>query len=319
MSALWFGWQLMGVRGSSVDEFVIESGQGVNQVSNNLYKAGALRSQLVFETYLWMRDWEGDLIAGTYEIPSGNIVQLANILRVGPKAEEHRVTLIEGWTLKDMARELGKRGIADEDRFMEIVTKPKANGFSSDTVPILYSKPDSVDLEGYLFPDTYRFLKKVSEEEIVEALMKTLTLRISEQMAKDIDARGLTMHEILTMASIIEKEVPTDKDRRMVSGVLWNRIEKGMPLQVDSTINYITGNNDPAVSIDATKIDNPFNTYKYKGLPPGPISNPGLSAIMAAIYPEETDYMFYLSKPSGETVFSKTFEEHVVAKNKYLK
>ncbi len=319
MSALWFGWQLIGVRGSSVDEFVIESGQGVNQVSNNLYKAGALRSQLVFETYLWMRDWEGDLIAGTYEIPSGNIVQLANILRVGPKAEEHRVTLIEGWTLKDMARELGKRGIADEDRFMEIVTKPKANGFSSDTVPILYSKPDSVDLEGYLFPDTYRFLKKVSEEEIVEALMKTLTLRISEQMAKDIDARGLTMHEILTMASIIEKEVPTDKDRRMVSGVLWNRIEKGMPLQVDSTINYITGNNDPAVSIDATKIDNPFNTYKYKGLPPGPISNPGLSAIMAAIYPEETDYMFYLSKPSGETVFSKTFEEHVVAKNKYLK
>ncbi len=318
-TASWFGWNIVGVRGSAVSGFAILPGQGVNEISRNLYRKGAIRSQLAFETYLWARGLEGSIIAGNYSLPGGNIVQLTDILIAGPKPEEHKVTLIEGWTIDDMARELSKQGIVDESRFLEIARKPKKNGFSVETTPILYSKPDNVDLEGYLFPDTYNFFKDVTEEDVIGLLMKTLTGRITEQMAKDIDDRGLTIHEILTMASIIEKEVRTDRDRRIVSGVLWNRINKNIALQVDSTVNYITGRNDPSVSIKATKIDNPFNTYMYKGLPPGPISNPGLSSIMAAIYPAETDYMFYLSKPNGETVFSRTFEEHVMAKNKYLK
>ena len=121
------------------------------------------------------------------------------------------------------------------------------------------------------------------------------------------------------MASLIEKEVKTPEDKKIVSGILWKRLENSIPLQVDATISYITGKKGDSVSIEETKIDSPYNTYKYKGLPLGPISNPGLESIIASIYPENSDYWYYLSTPEGKTIFSKTLEEHNIAKAKYLK
>lgn len=315
----WYGWQVNVTKGGSVVDFVIEEGQGVNEISTNLFETGAIESKLVFETHIYLADLEGSIIAGTYQIPRSSVKTLTEQLTTGPAREEKKVTFIEGWTLHDIANYIEEQGISSKEDFLAIVNKPVANGFSSDTYPILYSKPDSVDLEGYLFPDTYRVYKTVTAEQVVDVMIQTLTRRITREMAEEIDAQGKTFHEILTMASIIEKEVISDKDRRIVSGILWKRIDAGMPLQVDSTVNYITGNDRPGVLIDETKLDNPFNTYKYKGLPPGPIANPSLSAIQASIYPTESDYWFYLSKPDGETVFSETYEQHVNAKNTYLK
>jgi len=122
------------------------------------------------------------------------------------------------------------------------------------------------------------------------------------------------------MASMIEKEVQTPEDKKMVSGILWKRITEGMPLQVDATVNYITGKHDKGVQIKDTVIDSPYNTYKYYGLPKGPISNPGMDSIQAAIYPQKSVYWYYLSATkTGETIFSKTLEEHNLAISKYLK
>lgn len=138
-------------------------------------------------------------------------------------------------------------------------------------------------------------------------------------LRKEIEKQGKTIFEIITMASLLEKEVRTMEDKKMVSAVLWKRLEASMPLQVDATIIYITGKKTTKVSISETKIDSSYNTYRYKGLPIGPICNPGLDSIKAAIYPESSEYWYYLSTPEGETVFSETFKEHNIAKAKYLR
>jgi len=143
--------------------------------------------------------------------------------------------------------------------------------------------------------------------------------KITPDLRKEITKQKKTIFEIITMASLIEKEVAMDEDRAIVSGILWKRIKLGIPLQVDATITYITGKNNTKISLNDTKINSPYNTYKYRGLPPGPIANPGIAAIRAAIFPKSSPYLFYLSAPDGRTIFSKTLEEHNTAKTRYLR
>ena len=192
--------------------------------------------------------------------------------------------------------------------------------FSFTKPGFLDSVPKGVDLEGYLFPDTYRVFNDVSDEEIVKKLLNNFDKKLSPELRQKIARQGKTIHEIITMASIIEKEVSSEADRPIVAGILYKRIKNGMRLEVDSSINYITGKNDPGANYADLEIDSPYNTYKNYGLPPGPICNPGLAAIKAAVYPEESAYLFYLNRQdTGETIFSKTFDEHIKNKNKYLK
>jgi UPF0755 protein len=142
---------------------------------------------------------------------------------------------------------------------------------------------------------------------------------VSLEIKEEIERQGKSIFDIITMASLLEKEVRTEEDKKIVAGILWKRMEIGMPLQVDATIAYITGKNSTRISKEETKIDSPYNTYKYKGLPLGPICNPGFESIFASLYYEDSDYLYYLSTPEGETIFSKTLEEHNIAKGKYLK
>jgi UPF0755 protein len=169
-----------------------------------------------------------------------------------------------------------------------------------------------------LFPDTYYFPIDVSGKEVVDTMLKNFERKITPYL-KEIEKSGKTLKEIIIMASLIEKEVKTKEEKELASGVLWKRLKVGMPLQVDATINYITGKNTTKILLEDLKIDSPYNTYKYKGLPPAPICNPGLESILAALYPKESDYWYYLSKPDGQTLFFKDYEEFIVAKKKYLK
>jgi UPF0755 protein len=183
----------------------------------------------------------------------------------------------------------------------------------------LKDKPKSLNLEGYIFPDSYKIRKEETIEDIINKTLQNFDKKVTPELRQEIEKQNKTIFEIITMASLLEKEVKTLEDKKIVSGILWKRLENNMPLQVDATISFITGKKDANISIEETKIDSPYNTYKYKGLPLGPISNPGLESIIAAIYPESSDYWYYLSTPEGETVFSKTLEEHNIAKAKYLK
>ena len=150
-------------------------------------------------------------------------------------------------------------------------------------------------------------------------MVDTLDKKLTPDLRDEIKKRNKTIHEILTLASIIEKEVSSDEDRKLVSGIFYKRLEIGMPLQSDATVNYVSGKSELRPTFDDISIDNVYNTYKYRGLPPGPINSPGLLAIISAIYPKENPYLYYLTTRDGQAIYSRTHDEHVAAKRKYLK
>ena len=181
------------------------------------------------------------------------------------------------------------------------------------------AKPADVGLEGYMFPDTYRVAKDAKPEDVVQKMLENFNRKLTPEMRADIALQGKTIFDVITMASIIEREASDTEDRKIISGILWKRVEAGMALQADATLTYITGNGTFALSADDLAVDSPYNTYKYPGLPVGPISNPGLDAILAAIYPKASPFWFYLHDKAGNPHYSKTFEEHKINKEKYLR
>lgn len=237
---------------------------------------------------------------------------------------------IEGWTIADIAGDLEKRGLVTEKDFNQGL---KSALFSYDFLGELKDltfKPSS--LEGYLFPDTYFVAAKPTAKSVIQKMLDNLGGKITEQMRADIKKQNRSIFEVLTLASIVEKEVGRNtattsaadqqvlqEERETVAGIFMNRLKIGMALQSDATIGYITKKNDPQASSADLLIDSPYNTYKYRGLPPGPISNPSLSAIKAAIYYKATDYLYFLTKKDGTAVYAKTLEEHNANKRKYLK
>jgi len=173
------------------------------------------------------------------------------------------------------------------------------------------------DKEGYLFPDTYQFPPNVTTPQVIDTLERTFYDRISG-LENDIATFGHPIHEVVTMASLLEKEAWNEEDREYIAGVLWHRIDIGMPLQVDAVFGYIERTDTFNPTFSDLEIDSPYNTYKYKGLPPGPIGNPSLSALEAAVHPKTTDALFYLHGKDGMLRLAKTYEEHLVNRRRYL-
>ncbi|MFH1671715.1 MAG: endolytic transglycosylase MltG [Candidatus Portnoybacteria bacterium] len=278
--------------------FTIEKGQGLKQVALNLEEEGLIRNDFWFMAYVFYKGRASNVIAGEYLLsPRLTIPQIGNKVTGGEVlSNEIEVVIPEGFTLRKIDARLAANGLTKEGDLMALSRK----------------------LEGYLFPDTYRFEKGSSLDEIIKKMTDNFDKKIDQELRNEISGQGKTLDEIIIMASLIEKEVPSYEDRQIVSGVFWQRIKDNYPLQSCATIAYILDVDKWKYSTEDTKVDSPYNTYKYKGLPPNPINNPGLSAIKAAIYPIETDYYFFLSKPDGETVFSKTLEEHNENKTKYL-
>jgi len=176
----------------------------------------------------------------------------------------------------------------------------------------------AISLEGYLFPDTYTFYETVTPEEIIARMHDRFTEKVNPLLS-DILKSGKTLKQITIMASLLEKEASDNTDRKIISGILWKRLSLGIALQVDAVFPYILNKNTFELSLDDLKIDSPYNTYKYKGLPLGPIDNPGLDAIKAAIYPTPSAYLYYLSDKEGITHYAKTFDEHKRNKALYLR
>jgi len=272
---------------SSEKIFTVEKGQGLLEIGKNLKKEGLIKNEIFFDFYLIFIRKEKNLQAGKYYLSSTmNIPEIAQKIISGETAKI-KVTIPEGSRVKEIEEKLGLKLPGD-------------------------------NLEGYLFPDTYYFPVGVSGEEVVKTMRENFEKKISPYK-EEIERSGKTLQEIITMASLIEKEVKEKEDKEIVSGILWKRLKTGIPLQVDATITYLTGKKTTKLTLEDLQIDSPYNTYKYKGLPPGPICNPGLESILAALYPKESEYWYYLSTPEGKTIFSKTLEEHNIAKEKYLR
>lgn len=303
--------------------FPIEKGESVWQISERLKKEKLIKHQIFFELYVVFQNKARYLKAGEYSLSSKmNVPDIAAEIFNG-KSQEERITIIEGWNLKDIGWYLENKDMFQTKELFELAGSPATICPGEMPCPknfnkqILEARPKNISLEGYLFPDTYHFSKGTSLEKIVETMLENLDGKLNADLRAEITNQQKTIFEIITMASLLEKEVKTLADKKVVSGLLWKRIENNMPLQVDATIIYLTGKN--MVFLEDTKIDSLYNTYKYQSLPVGPICNPGLESIVAAIYPEDSSYWYYLSTPEGETIFSKTLEEHNIAKAKYLK
>jgi UPF0755 protein len=304
--------------------FLIKKGEGTKEISVNLEKERLIRMATLFRIYTIFKGVSDKLQAGEYLLsPSMTIPEIAGKFFLGDVIEE-QITIIEGWDLIDLAEYLEERGF-NKDEFLELTKKD----FSGD-YDFLKDKPKDLSLEGYIFPDTYEMKKGEILEDIINKTLHNFDKKLTQELRQEIKSQNKKIFEIITMASMIEKEVKSLEDKRIVSGILWKRLENNMPLQVDATISYILSDSEKypqryftgkkgVISIGETKIDSPYNTYKYRGLPLGPICNPGIESINAAIYPESSDFWYYLSTPEGETIFSKTLEEHNIAKEKYLK
>lgn len=291
----------------------VQKGDNAYSIGDNLQKLGLIRSSRMFQLYVLVSfQWES-LQAGQYAFsPKMSMYQMAKAMSDGDVIK-NQITIVEGWDENDIAVYLSQKGICTKADFSRIISSNYSSQFD-----FLKDKPKSADLEGYLFPDTYEIAKGESCQDVVDLMLKNFGKKLTPDLRNAIAGQHKSIFEVMTMASILEKEVRTVNDKKIVSGILWKRISIGMPLQVDSTVNYITGKNTPGVSLQDTKINSPYNTYKYYGLPPGPISNPGIDSIMAAIYPIHTSYLYYLTGFDDETIFSDTLQEQQAAEKKYL-
>lgn len=309
--------------------FLVEKGKSLFEISLGLEKKGLVKSKFLFEFYIFLNGRQRQLQAGEYLLsPSMNIVEISGKIISGDIIKE-TITIPEGWNLRDIGWYFENQGMFQAEELFELVGFPLIDYSKENTLPFpenfdsdysfLKDKPEYLSFEGYLFPDTYETDRGEELESIVRKMLDNFDKKLTQELRAEINNQRKTIFEIITMASLIEKEVRTLEDKKLVSGVLWKRLESGVPLQVDATITYITGKRTTKVSREETKIDSPYNTYKHRGLPLGPISNPGLESILASMYPESSDSWYYLSTPKGETIFSKTLEEHNIAKVKYLK
>ena len=289
--------------------FTVEKGWGDDDIAVNLEKLKIIRSSYFFKFYAILSLKHTSLKAGEYNVsPKMSAHDIANKMAKGDVIRD-KVVVPEGWDKKDIGKYLETKGTCTQKYFISLVK----NDYSED-FDFLMDKPKDADLEGYLFPDTYEISKGATCEDILSAMLSNFGKKLTPALRTEIKKQNTSIFDMVTTASMIEKEVISLEDKKIVSGVLWKRIIIGMPLQIDATVVYITGNSK--VSINDTKIDSPYNTYKYYGLPKGPISNPGIDSLTAAIYPTASKYLYYLT--AGKTIFNETLEQHNEAKYKYL-
>lgn len=294
--------------------FEIQKGENAWEVGKKAEEAGIIKSQFYFVYYLWRESLVHNLMAGKYEIASSlSIPEIAVLTTRGEKeSAQIKITFPEGWNISEMAERLQKNGFSKEE-FLKFSQNPPQE--IRDEFNFL---PKSGSLEGYLFPDTYYFAKDAKTENIIAKMLENFNLKLNKELRGEISRQEKDIHEIVKMASIIEGEVRTQEDRKIVSGIFWKRIESGRPLQSCATLAYVLGVNKKQYSYDDTRVESPYNTYLNVGLPPGPISNPGLESIKASVYPTKTNFEYFLSdSETGKTVFSKTIDEHNLNKVKF--
>jgi UPF0755 protein len=249
---------------------------------------------------------------GEYALrPDQSTPEIVRLLARG-ETVRHRVTIPEGSTVAQVADLLAAEGLVDRDRFLALALREGRRIGR----PILADLPiDSV--EGYLFPDTYDFTRGLDEAAVLGRFLDHLDAKLDPALRTAAAARGWSLHDLLTVASMIEREAQVPDERPVVAGVIVNRLARGMRLEIDATVLYALGSHKAALALRDLDVDSPYNTYRRAGLPPGPIANPGLAAITAAAHPAEVPYLYYVLRPDGRHHFSRTYEEHLRAVRRY--
>ncbi len=310
-----------------IAKFEVKQGESVSVLADRLEKEQVISSAWFFKKYLALTGLDKKVNIGEFEVKSP--VTLSRVAQAlsQPGLNEDVITIIPSWTIRDLAIYLENLGKFQQEEITEYVGLPAVNYKISElTAPkidldlkILEDKPWQVSYEGYLAPETYRIYKNATVKDIVQKLLTERDRQITPEMWQEIENSGYSFFEILTMASILEREVKNTEDKKLVADIFWRRYQKNWALQADSTVHYAVSKSGTVFTTQEERnFNSPWNTYKYPGLPLGPICNPSLDSIKAALYPEENNYWYFLTTPEGEVKYAKTLEEHNGNRQKYL-
>jgi UPF0755 protein len=286
----------------------VPEGAGASQVASLLVERKILTSTVGYRFYSLFNKNARKPRPGKYGIDFGKSYRdIANMLALGPGREEASVRVVEGWTIEDIREQLAEGNTTSSPADFLV------DGLAVD-FPFLKGLPSATPLEGYLFPDTYRVWKDQLPQSLISRQLAEFGSK-TEGFAEEAKKQGRALHDVVILASIIEKEAGHDKDRAIIAGIFMNRLNNSMRLQSDATLNYIIKSGRARLTTEDLKNESPYNSYTHDGLPPGPISNPGIASLEAALHPAKTDYFYFLSDANGKTYFAKTLDEHNA--NKY--
>lgn len=298
------------------------------RLAEKLENEQIIRSAWLFKKYLIWQELDKKINFGEFELIAPiTLARVAEVLSK-PGLNEKEITIIPGWTIRDIAQYFEYNGMFQAEELTELVGLPAVSyktwkegvpTLTADTV-ILKDKPWYVSYEGNLAPETYRIYKNAKLKDIVLKLLEQREKEVTPEMWIDIEKSGRNFYEILIMASILEREVKSEKDKSLVADIFWRRYNKNWALQADSTVHYAVNKTGDVFTTQEDRDSNsPWNTYKYPGLPPSPISNPSLESIKAALYPEKNEYWYFLTGKDGTVYYAKTLEEHNTNRASYLR
>lgn len=303
------------ISGKSQDILVqVEPKSSSGQVAKMLENQGVIRNASAFRLYSRYHQLDNQIKAGYYVLnPSMSTPSVLSVLVRGKTASKS-FTIPEGYSLQQITKALVAKGFIEEETFKELLTEAKFN------YPFLRNSPSGPRrLEGYLFPETYNIRLDSTERDIINVMLAGMDRQLKAlDFEKRAGALNLNIHQALTIASMIEREARKDEERQIISSVIHNRLKIGMRLQIDATVEYALGGHREKIYYKDLEVDSPYNTYKYNGLPPGPIASPGKQSLLAAVTPANTKYIYYVAKPDGSHAFATTYEEHNANKRKYL-
>lgn len=294
----------------------VEEGQGVREIGEALEDAGVIESAVQFRVLVSLMGYDRILQAGDYELeadmPALEVIYRLRRGLVSPLF----VTVVEGWRLEEIADALDEGGVISREEFLETAVA----GDFADEFEFLRRLGALTSLEGYLFPATYFYGRDDAAEDVIRQMLKAMDENFSEDLRNEAQASGLTMHGVLTLASIIEREARVAEERPIMAQVFLARLRRGIPLEADPTVQYAIGLDPESVkefgywktelTTEDLEVDSGYNTYRNNGLPPAPIAAPRLDSIKAVIEPADTNYLYFVAKPDGSHAFAETEEEH---------
>jgi UPF0755 protein len=310
----WIGWLVFAPRGTQgIFVLVVYRGDTFDQVRAELERQGLIRSRFWFERLARWKGLPEKLKAGIYRIPTPISLWRLTKWLAEAKPELIRLTIWEGMMAREIAERVEQLGLGEAENFMEIVQNPQGK------VKLPFDWQG--DLEGLLFPATYYVppLRPGNEAYLVQLMVNAFVERFWKPYRDEIEKSPFTLRQLVTIASMVQWEVKMDEERPIVAGVIVNRLKRGMKLEIDATVLYALGQRKRRVLYRDLKVDSPYNTYRYAGLPPGPICSPGLPSLLAALRPAKVPYLYYVARGDGYHTFSATYEEHLKAVQAYRK
>ncbi len=289
----------------------IPRGFNSSQIANKLAKAGIVGNAYTFRLYAIFNNIDNHFLPGKYRLSSNMSYQeIAKKLAAGPKKKLIKVVIPEGFTLKEINRRLAEKTGRSEASFVAATSGPEIYKYDFKYIPT-----GAKNLEGYLFPKTYQFDKTMGAKKIISRLLYQFQLETENLDWSLAEQKSLSRKDIVTIASLIEKEAKVPEERSLMAAVIYNRLALRMPLQIDATIQYVLPERKDRLTLADTKFPSPYNTYLNPGLPPGPIANPGLNSIKAALAPAPVDYLYYvLTSPDGHHTFTRNYADFLKAK-----